>query len=167
MRTARGRTLSQPTADDFKRLLAFRVALRRFQRWSETQAQLSGLTHVQHQLLVAVKGHKGDRHPTISDVAGYLLLRHNSAVELVDRAVTAGLVQRATDPDDARVVRIELTGRGDELVARLTNGTLSELHELAVSLNELCEPQEGHAQFSAPDGSVPCRAISPPPRPRQ
>jgi hypothetical protein len=47
--------LSQPTAEDFRHLLAFRVSLRRFQHWSETQARVAGLTPTQHQLLVAVK----------------------------------------------------------------------------------------------------------------
>ena len=42
------------TRQDFERLLEFRVTLRRFQRWSEDQAQAGGLTHVQHQLLVAI-----------------------------------------------------------------------------------------------------------------
>ena len=50
----------QPTLEDFRHLLAFRVSLRRFQHWSEQQARAAGLTHVQHQLLVAVKGHPGE-----------------------------------------------------------------------------------------------------------
>ena len=50
-------TMSGLTQRDFERLLEFRVTLRRFQRWSEDQAKAAGLTHVQHQLLVAIKGH--------------------------------------------------------------------------------------------------------------
>ncbi len=84
--------MPRPTRRDFERLLEFRVALRRFQRWSEDQAQAEGITHVQHQLLVAVKGHPGDLPPTIGELAGYLLLRPHSTVELVDRAAAAGLV---------------------------------------------------------------------------
>ena len=49
--------LPQLTPEDFEHLLAFRVSLRRFQHWSEDQARAAGLTHAQHQLLVAVKGH--------------------------------------------------------------------------------------------------------------
>ena len=58
------------TQQDFERLLEFRVTLRRFQRWSEDQAQAEGLTHVQHQLLVAIKGHPGDLSPSVGDLAG-------------------------------------------------------------------------------------------------
>ena len=129
--------LPAPAPGDFERLLAFRVSLRRFQHWSENQARAAGLTHVQHQLLVAVKGHPGADPPSVGDLAGYLLLRHHSAVELVDRAELAGLVRRSADPADARIVRVTLTRKGDRLVTRLTEAHLAELDSLAAALNEL------------------------------
>jgi len=125
------------TRQDFERLLEFRVTLRRFQRWSEDQAQAEGLTHVQHQLLVAIKGHGGDLPPTVGDLAGYLLLRPHSTVELVDRAQAAGLVQRTPDGADGRVVRVRLTRQGDRILYKLTRAHLDRLHDLAVVLDEL------------------------------
>jgi len=122
---------------DFERLLEFRLTLRRFQRWSEDQAQAEGLTHVQHQLLVAIKGHRGDLPPSVGDLAGYLLLRPHSTVELVDRAEAAGLVERTPDGDDGRVVRVRLTREGDRILQRLTQAHLDRLHELATVLDEL------------------------------
>jgi len=125
------------TRQDFERLLEFRVTLRRFQRWSEDQAQAAGLTHVQHQLLVAIKGHHESRPPTVGDLAGYLMLRPHSTVELVDRAEAAGLVERTPDADDGRVVRVRLTGAGDRVLNKLTRAHLERLHELAAVLDEL------------------------------
>jgi hypothetical protein len=61
---------------DFERLLAFRSSLRRFQRWSQDQVRGARLTHAKHQLLVAVGGNPGGEPPTVTDLAGYLLLRH-------------------------------------------------------------------------------------------
>ena len=90
-------------------LLAFRVALRRFLHWSEQAAEAEGLTPAQHQLLLAVRGHAESQGPTVSDVAGYLLVRHHSAVGLIDRAEAMGLVARRADADDHRVVRVRLT----------------------------------------------------------
>jgi DNA-binding MarR family transcriptional regulator len=75
---------------DYERLLAFRTGLRRFLRWSGQQAQAAGLTPVQHQLELAIRGHPDPGGPTVGDVAGYLLVRHHSAVELIDRAEAAG-----------------------------------------------------------------------------
>jgi DNA-binding MarR family transcriptional regulator len=129
-------------------VLAFRTSLRRFQRWSEDEARAAGLTHVQHQLLVAIKGHPGTAPPTVGDLASYLLLRPHSAVELVDRAEAAGLVRRVPDAADARVVRVELTNRGDLLVTRLTRNHLEELHKLAAVLGQLTERPNG----SGPEG---------------
>ncbi len=111
--------------------------MRRFQRWSEDQAQAEGLTHVQHQLLVAIKGHRGNLPPSVGDLAGYLLLRPHSAVELVDRAEAAGLVERTPDGDDGRVVRVRLTSEGDRVLQKLTRAHLDRLHELATVLDDL------------------------------
>jgi DNA-binding MarR family transcriptional regulator len=112
------------------------VTLRRFLRWSEEQASEVGLTPAQHQLLVAIKGHPGPRPPSVREIADYLLLQSHSAVGLVDRAEAAGVVRRTPDPDDARVVRVELTDKGDELVTDLTTAHLAKLHELATALND-------------------------------
>jgi DNA-binding MarR family transcriptional regulator len=139
-----------PTHADFERLLAFRTSLRRFQRWSEGQAAAVGLTHVQHQLLLAIKGHPGDLPPTIGDIAAYLLLRHHSAVELVDRTAEGGFVRRISDPSDARVVRVQLTARGERRLVELTKGHLQELHNLAAVLNDLVAGAEAATTSGGP-----------------
>lgn len=122
---------------DYAALLAFRTALRRFHRWSEQQAEAAGLTAAQHQLLLAVKGHDGRRGPTIGEIAEYLLLRHHSTVELVNRAQAAGLVNRTKDDTDGRVVRVQLTGTGEQAIERLTQLHLDELHQLEPLLRHL------------------------------
>jgi DNA-binding MarR family transcriptional regulator len=120
---------------DFERLLGFRDGLRRFLHWSDSQARSVGLTGAQHQLLLAVKGH-GDL-PSIGDVADHLLLRHHSAVELVDRAVAAGLLERIEDANDHRVVRLQLTETGAEMIEALSTSHLEELSRLRSRLTAL------------------------------
>jgi DNA-binding MarR family transcriptional regulator len=134
--------LIQPSREEFENLLSFRIALRRFQRWSEDQATAAGLTHVQHQLLVAIKGHPGEVPPSVREIADYLLLQSHSAVGLVDRAEAAGFVRRRQDGNDARVVRVELTEKGDRLVTELTEAHLLEMHKLAVALHNLLPSEE-------------------------
>ena len=130
----------QPTETlDYEALLRFRTALRRFNHWSEQQAKAVGLTHAQHQLLLAVKGHPGPSSPTIGDVADYLLLRHHSAVELVNRVQAAGLLVRDRDGADARVVRLRLTDKGEECLEKLTQLHLAELGQLAPLLAHLVD----------------------------
>jgi len=117
--------------EDYRQLLAFRVGLRRFLRWSERQAKASGITSARHQLLLAIRGDEGPRGPTIGDVAASLLLRHHSAVGLVDRAVAAGLVRRMADPADQRVVRLALTDLGRDRLEALSTAHLEELRRLS------------------------------------
>ena len=131
-----------PGDADYHRLLQFRTGLRRFLRWSEEQAEKAGLTAAQHQLLLAVRGHDGDRGPTIGDVAGYLFLQHHSAVGLVDRAVRAGLVERGEDPEDRRVVRLLVTPRGMEILQQLSSLHLKELERLAPLLQAIAVSKE-------------------------
>jgi DNA-binding MarR family transcriptional regulator len=119
-----------PTSEDYEVLLQLRTDLRRFLRWSEEQARAAGITPAQHQLLLAVRGHPDRRGPTIGDVAGYLLLRPHSAVGLVDRAVRAGLIRRATDAEDGRVVRLKLEPKGERRLARLVQASAEELTRL-------------------------------------
>jgi DNA-binding MarR family transcriptional regulator len=119
---------------DYEDLLSLRTGLRRFLRWSEQRAEEAGLTPAQHQLLLAVRGHTDARGPTIGEVADYLLLRHHSAVGLVDRADAAGLVTRVRDPDDHRVVRLGLTGAGHKRLEALSALHLGVLHRLALRL---------------------------------
>jgi len=117
--------------EDFAELLALRDELRRFLHWSEVQAQSVGLTDAQHQLLLAIRGHSVEgQAPTVGDVARHLMLRHHSAVELVQRAESAGLVKRIADPTDRRRVRLELSEAGVRALAKLTAAHVDELQLL-------------------------------------
>jgi DNA-binding MarR family transcriptional regulator len=122
---------------DYERLLAFRTGLRRFLAWSGQQAEAAGITPAQHQLLLAVRGHPDPRGPTVGEIAGYLLVRHHSAVELIDRAVAAGLVARRADNEDGRTVRIALTAGGRRRLERLAAAHLEELDRMTSQLHTL------------------------------
>lgn len=123
--------------EDYRELLLLRTGLRRFIRQSESFARAAGLTPAQHQLLLAIRGHDASEGPTIVDVAGYLLLRHHSVVELVDRAVAANLVVRRDDRHDARAVRLALTRSGRAALERLSEQNLEELRRLADNFRPL------------------------------
>src|SRR5487761_1176307 len=147
------RDVRRLTREDYENLLAFRASLRRFQHWSQTQARQAGLTPAQHQLLPAVKGHPG---PTVVDLAGYLLLRHHSTVELIDRAEAAGLVERWGDDDDGRRTRVRLTSDGEKRLTRLAPAHLDELENLAPVLDQLVA--RWNSPGAAPPGRTPGRA---------
>ena len=122
------------TDRDYEHLLRFRTELRRFLRWSEEQAQAEGLTPAQHQLLLAVRGSADPAGATIKEVADALLLKHHTATELVDRAEAGGLLRRARDGDDHRVVRLHITRSGAGKLARLSRQHLDELARLRAGI---------------------------------
>ncbi len=128
---------SKLTDDDYWRLLEFRTAIRKFLHYSKAQAAGVGLTPTQHQLLLAVRGHRDRQGPTIGDVADCLLVRHHSAVELVDRAEAAGLVERRQDRDDHRVVRLSLTRSGGVKLERISRANVTEIERLGAEFHDV------------------------------
>jgi len=127
----------QPSDADYRRLLELRTGLRRFLKWSGDRAEAAGLTPAQHQLLLAVRGHPDPEAPTIGQLAEHLLLRHHSTVQLVDRAVAAGLLTRTRDDADHRVVRVTLTPAGAQVLASLAREHLEELRRIGRSFADL------------------------------
>ncbi|MGH3549228.1 MAG: MarR family winged helix-turn-helix transcriptional regulator [Pseudonocardiaceae bacterium] len=126
---------------EYARLLAFRMELRRFLRWSDQQAATVELTGAQHQLLLAIRGHPDSRGPSVSELADYLCTRHHSAVQLIDRTEQLGLITRNRgDSDDRRVVRLTLTTAGQQKLGLLTATHLEELRRLAVLVNAAIDP---------------------------
>jgi DNA-binding MarR family transcriptional regulator len=99
---------------DYQHLAEFRYHLRGFLKFSERAAAQMGLSAQQHQALLAIKGTPG-RRVTISILAERLGIRHNSAVELIDRLIANGLAQRRQNPDDRREVLIDLTNRAERM----------------------------------------------------
>ncbi len=123
--------------EDYRALAAYRHALRRFLAFSEAAARESGLTPQQHQAILAIRGH--GKHMTIGELAEAMLVRHHSAVELVDRLVSAGLIVRSETPNDRRRVIVTLTPRARGLLERLAASHLEELRHGRALLSKLLE----------------------------
>jgi DNA-binding MarR family transcriptional regulator len=121
---------------DYRVLARFRFALRVFLRFSEDAARAAGLTPNQHQLMLAVRGFPSGE-PTISDLAEWLQLRHNSTVELVQRAVEAGWLERHLDEVDRRRQRLALTPRGEAVLDSLSRSHREELRRFREEMAEV------------------------------
>jgi DNA-binding MarR family transcriptional regulator len=124
--------------DDYKLLADFRHVLREFLAFSEERATEIGLAPQQHQALLAIKGF-GPGNPTIGDLARHLVIKHNSAVGLVDRLVQSGLVARQADAKDKRRVGLALTEGGEALLTKLSTTHRAELRRIAPMLRELLQ----------------------------
>ncbi len=118
---------------EYVALAEFRHRLRRFLAFSEMQARAAGLNPQQHQLLLAVRAF-GEQPPSIGELAERLVLRHHSAVELVDRLQKKRLVVRQRSEPDRRLARVALTARGAELLQKLSLAHRDELRRTAPQL---------------------------------
>ena len=91
--TAR-RMSQRPSQADYEALSEFRYQIRCFLEFSQNAARAVGLTPRQHQALLTIKGFPVGHAVTVGDLAERLRIRHQSAVELVDRLSEASLVRR-------------------------------------------------------------------------
>lgn len=118
-----------PLSDaDYARLAAFRHALRSYLAFSETAAARVGLSGQQYQALLAVRAMAVPAQRTVSELARQLLIKHHSAVGLVDRLADQGLLLRKASREDGRKVELRLTTKGTRVLDRLAD---LHRHELA------------------------------------
>ncbi|HVC18844.1 MAG TPA: MarR family transcriptional regulator [Vicinamibacterales bacterium] len=123
-----------PTLDDYRGLAEFRYLIRRFLRFSEQTARSAGLEPRQHQMLLAIKGLPSSHHATIGALAERLQIQSHSAVELANRLVARGLVQRRPGRTDRRQVLLELTPEGENVLKGLSVTMRAELRSLGPTL---------------------------------
>jgi DNA-binding MarR family transcriptional regulator len=123
----------------YMQLEEFRFQIRRFLNFSEAAARASGIEPQQHQALLVLKGLPPDILPTIGHIAERLMLKHHSAVGLVDRLQGLGLVSRQVNAGDARQVLVLLTTKGERLLHGLSVAHRTELEEMAPRLTSILQ----------------------------
>ena len=122
--------------EEYATLARFRRELRVFTQFSEHAALNAGLTAQQYQALLAIRASPaiGMR---IGELAREILIRPNSATELVDRLQELGLVTRRTSDEDRREVRVVLTPSSNQVLESLAAMHRIELQRIGPLLKEL------------------------------
>ncbi len=124
---------------EYALLAEFRYALRSFIHFSESAAKGVGLNAQQYQALLALRGFPKERDVTINDLARQLLIRHNTAVGLVDRLGKEGFVTRRQSRVDGRRIHLQLTAKGDRMLERLASVHREELRRIGPQLRLLLQ----------------------------
>jgi DNA-binding MarR family transcriptional regulator len=125
-----------PTTEELTAIADLRAALRRFHRATDAVALRHGLTGRRYDMLAML--HSAPNHTlTLGALARILELGPNTTTELVDRAVTAGLVTRKGDTDDARVKHIAPTPQGTSCYYAAVNDLRPERRRLLSILEEI------------------------------
>jgi|SRR5579884_3719563 len=102
--------------------------------FSEQEARAHGIEPQQHQALLALRGLPEGTRPTVSELAARLLIKHHSAVELVDRLERRGAVERVHGNGDQREVLVQLTNSGRRVLRELAVIHRAELERAAPEL---------------------------------
>lgn len=115
------------TNRDYQTLAEFRYELRKFLHFSEVAAQEYDLTPQQYQAILAIEGFPGRNRVTIGELAEQLQIAAHSAVGLVDRLQSCGLIERHPSQEDRRQVFVQLTKRGRAKLEQLAGAHHREL----------------------------------------
>jgi DNA-binding MarR family transcriptional regulator len=91
----------------------------------------TSITLPQYRMLVTLDA-KGDQN--VRDLAAGLGVDRSTATRMCNRLVTAGLIDRTTDPSDRRAVVISLTGPGRSVVAAVTKSRRENVARLLRSV---------------------------------
>ena len=104
---------------EYEALAQFRYQLRRFLRFSEEMTRRAGITPLQYQLMLQIKGFPSREWATVVELAERLQAKHHGVVALISRCETAGLVVRNSSRGDLRLVEVQLTSKGERCLEKL------------------------------------------------
>lgn len=141
---------SNETQFRLKSLAEFRFQMRKFLSFSEIASERCGIPAQQYQLMQVIASMPEGQQASITYLAERMILRHNSTVELVDRAERAGLVRRESDPKDMRRSLVQLTPQGQEILNRLVAEHLRELAPLCEHLIHALRDLQGAVEQPTP-----------------
>jgi DNA-binding MarR family transcriptional regulator len=149
---------------DYRSLAAFRHEMRKFLAFSEHAARAAGVEPQQHQMLLAVRGLPEGLRPTIGVLAERLCVKHHTAVALVDKLESNGLIQRERSAEDRREVLLRLTREGDALLRALSSLHRAQLQTSGPSvIRALQGILDGSGKTSEPAPSAPRTTSAPRP----
>ena len=112
---------------DYVALADLRYQIRCFLQVREEATRATGIEPQQYMALLQLKALEARPPATINALAARLLVRHHTAVELVDRLEARGMVRRRRDGGDRRAVRVEIRRPGEAMLRRLALYSLTEL----------------------------------------
>jgi len=112
---------------EYRSLAELRYRIRLFLREGDAAARAAGLEPQQYLMLLAIRGLRDGAAAKIQFLADSLLIKHHSAVELVDRLEKHGYVKRMRSREDRRQVLISLLPKGQRVLERVVQQRISEV----------------------------------------
>jgi len=130
------------------------------QPWVRYLRKTEGISPSQYNLLRILRGAGVDGR-TMREISERMINRDPDVTRLADRTVKLGLARRMRDTDDRRVVKLFITEKGLELLARLDDSVVVFLKQALGGLGAkrlrmlrdlLGEARAGFGPFPVPGG---------------
>jgi DNA-binding MarR family transcriptional regulator len=106
-----------------------------------------GITEAQFNILMLLKHQSADGTMSQTALGNMLLVNRSNVTGLIDRMEQSGLVRRAADSGDRRVNKVEITGKGQQVLATVQETYYTRIKEIMSALypeelNHLCTALE-------------------------
>jgi DNA-binding MarR family transcriptional regulator len=130
--------------------------------WARYLRRKEGISPSQYNLLRILRG-AGEEGRTMREIAERMINRDPDVTRLADRTVALGLVRRKRASDDRRVVKLYLTPKGLDLLARLDDAVADFLRQALGPLGRkrllalrdlLNDARAGRGPFPATEGAA-------------
>lgn len=118
------------TKEQYEALSEFRYQLRRFLHFSESAARAEGITPLQYQLLLQIRGFPGRDWALVGELAERLQMKPHGMAALLSRCEESGLISRTQSVTDRRQVEIRLRPGAQRILERLASLHAAELKSL-------------------------------------
>ena len=115
------------STSEYQAMAELRYRIRLFLHEGDATARTAGLEPQQYLLLLAIRGLPEGSTAKIQSLADSLLIRHHSAVELVDRLEKRGFVRRTRSREDRRQVLVTLLPKGQRVLERVVQQRINEV----------------------------------------
>ena len=112
---------------EYQAMAELRYRVRLFLREGDAAARAAGLEPQQYLMLLAIRGLPDGSSAKIQSLADGLLIKHHSAVELIDRLEKNGYVRRARSREDRREVLVSILPKGQRVLERVVQQRINEL----------------------------------------
>ena len=122
------------TTTEYRSLAELRYRIRSFLHDGDAVAHAAGLEPQQCFMMLAIRGLPAGEQPTIRTLAQRVCLKHQSAVELIDRLEEHGYVSRSRGREDRREVLITLLPAGEQALEKVVRQRLGELRTMGEEL---------------------------------
>jgi len=119
---------------EYQALAELRYRIRKFLNEGDEVTREAGLESQQYLMLLLIRGLPDGHAATIQTLAERLALKHQSAVELIDRMEGHGYLRRTRSRDDRRHVLVSILPRGEKLLEQVARHRISELRSSGTAL---------------------------------